>query len=115
MGLKVREFSAQFRHDKWLKLYVSPEAIRALVEPPHIAYKSFHRSDQTQAPHTVKQFAETGARSIENNGPMQELRSLLYRHMQPWRRGEILHVGRAPVYRLNSRLVSDPIDEAEQV
>jgi hypothetical protein len=29
----------------------------------------------------------------ENAGPLQDLRSLLFRHMRPWRPGRVLHVG----------------------
>ena len=36
----------------------------------------------------VKSFAELGARSIDNAGPLQDLKSILYKHMQPWRNGE---------------------------
>lgn len=42
-------------------------------------------------------FATYGARAVQNAGPLQDLRSLLYRYMRPWRAGEILHIAyRAP-------------------
>lgn len=37
-------------------------------------------------------FATYGARAVQNAGPLQDLRSLLYRYMRPWRAGEILHI-----------------------
>ena len=111
MGLKINEFSALYQHDKWLKLYVSSEAIQSFITAPHITYKSYYKS--TNQSNTLKQFAESGARNIDNNGPMQELKSLLYRYMQPWRPGEVLHVGLAPVHVLNSKIIYSQVESSE--
>lgn len=38
-------------------------------------------------------FVTWGARAVEVGGPVQDLRALLFRHMQPWRASQLLHVG----------------------
>jgi hypothetical protein len=39
-----------------------------------------------------KVFARHGARALENAGPLQELKAMLFRHMKPWRPTHVLHV-----------------------
>eukprot|EP01032_Pedospumella_encystans_P012998 gene12998-14995_t len=43
----------------------------------------------------TKLFATWGARSLENAGPLQDLKGKLSRYAQPWRPDQILHVGLA--------------------
>jgi len=37
--------------------------------------------------------AKYGARALENGGPLQDLRAILYQHMRPWRPSQTLHIG----------------------
>lgn len=44
---------------------------------------------------TTKVYSTWGARALENGGPLEDLRGLLFRFMQPWRPRQILHIGLA--------------------
>ena len=37
--------------------------------------------------------AKYGARALENGGPLQDLRAILYQYMRPWRPSQTLHIG----------------------
>jgi len=37
--------------------------------------------------------AKYGARALENGGPLQDLRAILYQYMRPWRPAQTLHIG----------------------
>jgi len=50
-----------------------------------------------------KSLAQWGARALENAGPIQDLRSLMFRYMPPWQPRQVLHIG-----------LTDPSTEALQ-
>lgn len=67
-----------------------------------------------------KVVAKYGARALENGGPLQDLRALIYTTMQPWRPHQVLHVGLADSSRHSFTLTKLPpsstvSQEAEEI
>lgn len=53
-------------------------------------------ANQKVAPVKVtKKFATFGARALENSGPLQDLKSALFRYARPWKPTQVLHIGMA--------------------
>ena len=52
-------------------------------------------ASRVEVPSSFKVVAKYGARALENGGPLQDLRALIYTTMQPWRPHQALHVGLA--------------------
>jgi hypothetical protein len=113
--LKIRKLSRQYQYRYWLKLHVDPDVVRYLSSASFILYKKHSlvatgvvnvpsgdgaSSVPQPPPPASKLFAEFGARSIENSGPLQDLKKYLYRFMQPWRAHQVLHVGLAKLGQL---------------
>lgn len=96
MRLKLTLLSNAFAYRYWLKLHVQPEAIAYFSNTNHILYKNYTHEQidgvdvgDRRSSYVTKAFAELGARSIDNAGPLQDLKGVLYKHMQPWHNGEL--------------------------
>lgn len=112
--LKIRKLSAQYQYKYWLKLHVDTDLVTYLSSASFISYKK-HSMVLTGGVNMLpesgvhnptgvasKLIAEFGARSIENAGPLQDLKKYLYRYMQPWRAHQVLHVGLAQLTQLSA-------------
>jgi len=110
--LKINKLSSQYKHKYWLKLHIDQDLINYLSSTSFISYKKHSLvatglanivadgGEPPSSPVTSKLFAEFGARSIENSGPLQDLKKYLYRFMQPWNAHLVLHVGLAQLTQL---------------
>jgi hypothetical protein len=102
----------------WVALAVDDDVVSHLAGPTYLKYVNF-TSKAKIAPNTAttlkdmnvdgtassegleqvssasKVVAKYGARALENGGPLQDLRALVFTTMQPWRPHQVLHVGLA--------------------
>jgi DNA polymerase III delta prime subunit len=108
-ALKLRGLGAEHRHAYWWNLAVDAGVVSHLSSSQFIKYtnhttvlipkKGEAGDDNVDIDHNsigesrTKIFASYGARGIENAGPLQDLKALLFGHMQPWRPEKLLHVG----------------------
>ena len=99
----------------WSALVVDDSVVAHLAGPHYLKYVNF-TSKAKIAPNTAttqrdlnvdgtttdgggggpvasKVVAKYGARALENGGPLQDLRALIFTTMQPWRPHQVLHVG----------------------
>ena len=92
---KLASIGRDHHHIFWQDLSVDSAVVRQLAGPHFVKYKRY--STRISASHGTEvresEFAVYGARALENAGPLQDLRSLLFTHMRPWRPGRVLHVG----------------------
>jgi len=97
IAMKLMSLSEEKQHLYWLSLSVDEDVIKYLSGPNFIMYDKYSRQitlEKGKGSTTVEKiFATYGARGVDNGGPIQDLRSAMFRHMQPWRPGYILHVG----------------------
>jgi hypothetical protein len=101
----------EHKHNYWMDLSIDLDLINILISSKYIKYSNHtvkvpvNNNSETMInnngdvsdtiPHHIrsKVFATWGARALENAGPLQDLRSILFRYMQPWRATEVLHIG----------------------
>lgn len=119
LATKLHHLSVENEFIYWLALVVDPAVIEHLVGPEFIAYTQFsatsnNSNEDTDATSShsdkrkvTKVYSTWGARALENGGPLEDLRGLLFRFMQPWRPRQILHVGLADA-RTASSLFAAP-------
>lgn len=95
MSLKLMTMSLEYRHMYWLDLVVDESVIQALSRSPYIPYRirrqKLKLSDGNYS-ERVKTVAKYGARGIDNGGPVQDLRTHMSKHMQPWKKGSVLYI-----------------------
>lgn len=100
-ALKVRQLGLEYRFKYWWNLVVDPAVVEYLSGPRYIKYSAHSTTvvrrggGDGDGEVSQKVFSTYGARSIENAGPLQDLRSKIYSHMQPWQSQRLLHVGLA--------------------
>ena len=100
LSLKVYMLAVENKFVYWLDLVVDPEVVQHLSSPSFIKYvnqtvKAKVSANNATATTTSKVFAKYGARALETGGPLQDLKSLFFRYMRPWRPTQVLHVGLA--------------------
>ena len=117
LKLKLMEEAELHRHFIWLDLIVDDNVIELLVGNKFIQYKTYtttvriknekqeevdvngninskgKKNNNSTIVTRTKVFAEWGARSLENAGPLKDLKSCFMRLMQPWRPLQVLHIG----------------------
>ena len=97
--LKVQSLGVEHRYRYWWNLVVDDAAIEYLCGPLFIKYTQHstvvkRRGENEERDETrTKIFSTYGARGIENAGPLQDLKALIYGKMQPWQPQKLLHVG----------------------
>lgn len=109
--LKLKQMKEDHKYNYWMDLTVDLELVNILTSSKYIKYSNHtvkvpantigetlisNNGEMNDAiPNHVrsKVFATWGARALENAGPLQDLRSIIFRYMQPWRATEVLHVG----------------------
>lgn len=118
LQLKIRTMATDNMHTYWLDFVVDDAVIDLLSSAQYIKYSNHSTKiripaatattitggdtkissdaiieNNTTTVTRSKVFATWGARSLENAGPLLDLRSIIFRYMQPWRPGQLLHVG----------------------
>jgi DNA polymerase III delta prime subunit len=88
--LKLNQESRQYESIRWSKLLIDDVVISHITDK--IKYTNYTSKLSDKSTSSII-FSTYGARSLENSGPLQDLRGVIYRYMQPWRPKEILHVG----------------------
>lgn len=95
MTLKLTTMSLEYRHMYWLDLCIDESVVQALSRQPHMQYRSrkvrVKLSNGTLVDRE-KTFAKYGARGIDVGGPMQDLKTKMFKYMQPWKKGAILYI-----------------------
>ena len=98
--LKVQSLGFEHRYRYWWNLVVDDALLEYLCGPLFIKYTQHStvvvRRGETEEPSDetrTKIFSTYGARGIENAGPLQDLKALIYGKMQPWQPQKLLHVG----------------------
>ena len=96
LALKFFMLAHENKHVYWQDLVVDAEVTEHLSSPHFLMYIN-HTAVTKNAPDKVnsKVFAKYGARALEVGGPLQDLKSLFFRFMRPWRPTQILHIGLA--------------------
>lgn len=89
--LKLNQESLQYESIRWSKLLIDDTVISHIIDKIKYTNYTSKLADKKTTSSII--FATYGARSLENSGPLQDLRGIIYRYMQPWRPKEILHVG----------------------
>jgi len=92
LRLKLANLHRQFQGQFWLRLCVTPETEEHLVSHRFIEYKKYKTAASAEKG-IEKEFAEYGARNIENAGPLKALKGALFRGAQPWQPDKVLVVG----------------------
>jgi DNA polymerase III delta prime subunit len=97
LGLKLSEMSSTYSAVYWKSLLVDYNIVTLMSGPDFIKYYTSEvmvRVSAGGAPQSVRaDFALYGARALKEGGPLMDLQSLLFRHMQPWRPNLSLKVG----------------------
>ena len=112
LKLKFHLLAEENRYVYWLDLAVDEEVVVHLSSPHYIKYvnqtvKVNPRGNDNSNTNNVgsnnnttispkpssKVFAKYGARALETGGPLQDIKSLFFRHMRPWRPSQVLHIG----------------------
>lgn len=109
--VKLKQMKEEHKHNYWMDLSIDLDLINILISSKYIKYSNHtvkvpvNNNSETMInnngdlsdtiPHHIrsKVFATWGARALENAGPLQDLRSIVFRYMQPWRATEVLHIG----------------------
>ena len=95
MALKLMRMSLEYRHIYWLDLCIEESVIQALSRQPYVTYRNRKVKIKMTNGSFVdreKTIAKYGARGIDNGGPIQDLKAKMYKNMQPWKKGSILHI-----------------------
>ncbi len=117
LRVKLRRLDSFNKGKWWSALVVDDNVVAHLAGPHYLKYVNF-TSKAKIAPNTAttqrdlnvdgtsslynedksrvmasKVVAKYGARALENGGPLQDLRALIFTTMQPWRPHQVLHVG----------------------
>lgn len=112
LALKIENLAESKRFTHWVDIAVNDDVLSYLVSPRFIkysVYSSKQKPPSTAANETGRSavsatnaglensgsrmiFSTWGARALENAGPLLDLRSLLFRYLQPWRANEIVHI-----------------------
>lgn len=95
MALKLMTMSLEYRGMYWRDLCIEESVIQALSRPPFVQYR--RRSVKIPLANgshieREKTVAAYGARGIDNGGPLQDLKTKMYKYMQPWKKGSILYI-----------------------
>ena len=95
MTLKLKIMSEEYRDMYWRDLCIEESVIQALSRPPFLQYR--RRSVRIPLPNGTyvdreKTVATYGARGIDNGGPIQDLKTKMFKYMQPWKKGSILYI-----------------------
>ena len=119
LNLKFLMLAEENKYVYWLDLAVDEEVVGHLSSPHFIKYVNQtvkvnpRGNDNSPAksnsnPNNVgnnnntnsaspkpssKVFAKYGARALETGGPLQDIKSLFFRYMRPWRPSQVLHIG----------------------
>lgn len=113
--LKVQKLSRIYRGKRWLRLIVDDGLVQYFSSGKFNRYVTHNllsvgadecKQSKNCSVEKLMLFSELGARSLENGGPLQDLRALIYLHMRPWRPDQILHVGFANRSKLTSASVN---------
>lgn len=110
MTLKLQLMSLEYRNLYWLDLCVESSVIQALSRPPFIQYRSRKIKMKVTNGTSIereKTMALYGARGIENGGPIQDLKTKMYKHMKPWKKGSVLHISTRK-FDVSSKHKQDP-------
>lgn len=103
LRLKVTLMAIQNRNKSWKDMIIDDEVILMLSGPTYVMYNNHsilvnlnnttNNNNEEQKITRSKIFATYGARSLDNVGPLQDLKSLIQKYLLPWRPNEILHIG----------------------
>lgn len=98
--MKVQSLGKEHRYRYWWNLVVDDAVVEYLCGPLFIKYTQHStvvvrrgESEEMSEESRTKIFSTYGARGIENAGPLQDLKALIYGKMQPWQPQKLLHVG----------------------
>mmetsp|Transcript_25103 Transcript_25103/g.46925 ORF Transcript_25103/g.46925 Transcript_25103/m.46925 type:complete len:501 (-) Transcript_25103:106-1608(-) len=95
MSLKLMTMSLDYRNLYWLDLVVDESVIQALSRTPYVPYR-IRRQKLKQGDGSYvereKTMATYGARGIDNGGPVQDLKTKMFKHMTPWKKGSVLYI-----------------------
>ena len=75
------------------KAKIAPNTATTLKDMNVDGSSSTSTGISSDIPPASKVVSKYGARALENGGPLQDLRALIFTTMQPWRPHQVLHVG----------------------
>lgn len=101
LAMKLHAMSVESSGLYWTDLVVDDAAVALLAGPRFVRYQNHSAmvrpsqcaKDSCPAAARYRLFSTYGGRALENAGPLQDLRSMLFRMAQPWRPSQLLHVG----------------------
>lgn len=95
MTLKLMTMALEYRHLYWLDLVIDESVIQALSREPYVQYRSRRVKMQMSNGTNIereKVLATYGARGIDNGGPLQDLKTKMFKHMKPWKKASVLYI-----------------------
>lgn len=80
--LKLNLMDQSYRRKYWRSLIIKPGVCDLLAQTRYVKYVKHEATINGQVRSRV--YAKYGARNVESSGPLQRLKSKLFRYLQPW-------------------------------